>query len=335
MKKKNRNIFLAVIAGSIGLVAAWFLTRPPKALYETEPVSRATVMQTVSVTGELVPGTYADLSFQRVGTVRSVLVGRGDTVSAGQTIAVLDSSTLEAELRSAEIALDIAVQDEDLARRGRIVRWEDLAPEEREKKKLASEQARQAVRSVLTRMAQDRITAPVDGTVSRLNIREGETVMAGNPVARISASSDILLESRVPEADILKLKTGMAASVTFDAFTKDDIFSATVSEIEPSSTVVQDVVSYVTRFVLADDDPRLREGMSATIDAVTAEAISVLVVPFRAVIREGDAAFVELSRDGITAERRGVTLGLEGDEGMIEVKSGLSEGDPVVVSTLK
>jgi len=334
MKRKGKITITIISMLSVSAVL-WFSTRPPKPIYETESVSRTTVAQTVSVTGELVPVGYADLSFRRVGIVKSVPVALGDAVTAGQTIAILDSSELEAELRSAEIALQVAEENERLARRGRIVDWDDLAPEEREVKKLASEQARQAVRTILTRIAQDRVVAPIDGTLSKLDIREGETAIAGAVIARVSSPGGMVLEARVPEADVEKLKVGMSASVVFDALSRDDIFPATVSEIEPSSTVVQDVVSYVTRFSLSGDDSRLREGMSATIDAVTAEADDVLVVPFRAVSREGESAFVEISRDGITSERREIVPGLEGDEGMIEVKSGLSAGDPVVVSTVK
>ena len=106
-------------------------------------------------------------------------------------------------------------------------------------------------------------------------------------------------------------------------------------EIEPAATVVQDVVSYVTRFRLADAEDRLRAGMSAPIDAVTAKAENVLAVPFRAVIREGAKNYVELSQDGLTALKREVVLGLEGDEGMIEVKKGLSSNDIIVTAKVK
>jgi RND family efflux transporter MFP subunit len=304
-------------------------------LYETETVSRATVAQTVSVTGELIPKEYADLSFAGLGTVEKVLVYRGDMVKVGQTIATLDTSVLRSQLTTANLALSVAEENERLARRGRVTSWDRLAPEEREAKRLATEQARQQVRTLSTQIAQTSVVSPIDGIVTKLDVREGETALAGGVFGRVSKGGDLILESRVPEADITKLRNGLEATVTFDAFTKDDIFRAGVYEIEPSSTVVQDVVSYVTRFRLIDTDPRLREGMSATIDAITAESENVLAVPFRAVTREGNRAFVDVSPDGIESRRREVVLGLEGDEGMIEVKSGLSENDFVVTAKVK
>ncbi|NTV55160.1 MAG: efflux RND transporter periplasmic adaptor subunit [Candidatus Moranbacteria bacterium] len=335
MKKKTKIVWIVILVILIGGTTAWFSTRPPKKLYETEKVSRTTVAQTVSVTGELVPREYADLSFTGVGTVEKVLVSRGDAVKAGQVIASLDTSVLRSQLTNANLALSMAVENERLARRGRVTPWEKLAPEEREAKRLATEQARQQVRTLATQIAQTSVVSPIDGIVTKLDIREGETGLAGSVFGRVSKGDDLVLESRVPEADITKLKVGLEATVTFDAFTKDDIFRAGVYEIEPSSTVVQDVVSYVTRFKLIDTDPRLREGMSATIDAITAKSENVLAVPFRAVTREGSKAFVDVSLDGISSKRREVVLGLEGDEGMIEVKSGLSESDYVVTAKVK
>ncbi|NTW13901.1 MAG: efflux RND transporter periplasmic adaptor subunit [Candidatus Moranbacteria bacterium] len=334
MKKKTKIIWGIVIVVAIAGLSYWYVNRKPTALFVTEQVSRTTVEQTVSVTGELAPRVYTDLSFNGAGTVKEVLVARGDFVKAGQTIATIDTSVLRSQLANANITLSIAEQNEQLARRGRVVSWKKLAPEEREAKILATEQARHSVQTLRAQITQTTLVSPIDGIVSKLDLREGETALAGKVIGRISDddSSDRVLEARVPEADINKLALGIGATVTFDALSKDDVFHASVYEMEFSSTVVQDVVSFVTRFWLLDGDDRLREGMSATIDTVTAKSANVLAVPFRAVVREGTKNFVDISRDGLTTERREVTLGLEGDDGMIEVKSGLSEGDPVVTS---
>ncbi|NTW75693.1 MAG: efflux RND transporter periplasmic adaptor subunit [Candidatus Moranbacteria bacterium] len=335
MKKKTKIVWIVILVILIGGTTTWFLTRPPKKLYETELVGRMRVAQTVSVTGELVPREYADLSFSGLGTVSKVLVERGDTVVAGQTIAMLDTSVLRSQLAAAQIAVRVAEESERLGRRGRTTSWEKLAPEERKAKILATEAARQQVRTLSTQIVETAVISPIDGIVTRLDLREGETALAGNVFGRISKDRTLILESRVPEADIVKLSVGMGADVTFDALDKDDVFRGNITEIEPSAMVVQDVVSYITRLDIYNPDSRLLEGMSATIDAVTAEAENVLSVPYRAIIREGGRVFVDVSGNGISIEHREVILGLEGDDGMIEVKSGLSEGESVVVAKVK
>lgn len=327
MKKRTKIVWAVVILAAAGGGVAWYMTRPPVIPFTTDRAVRETVTQTVSVTGELVPDRYADLSFQRLGIVESVLVAEGDRVVVGQTLAVLDSSVLESQLREARLAASVAEEAEKLARR----HWDDLKPEEREAKKLASEQARENARTVAVQLSQGGIVSPIDGTVSRIDIREGETALAGSAVIRVSSPSGFILESRVPEADIAKLRVGMAASATFDAFPSDETFPVTVTKTDIAATVVQDVVSYVVTFGISDPDDRFRDGMSSTVDIETAHAENVVAVPFRAIVREGDRTFVDLPR-GVDSERREVTIGIEGDDGMIEVKSGLSEGEEIIVS---
>lgn len=336
MKTKTKIILTVILLVIIGGGAAWYFTRTPEAAFETERATREIVARTVSVTGELVPADYVDLSFPKVGTVTEVLVEEGEIVTAGQALVTLDSSTLRAQLEAANIALDIAVANEDLARRGRTKDWDDLAPEEREAIKLASEQARQSVRTVLTQLADNTLVSPIDGNVSRVDIREGETAIAGSPIVRVSSPSGTFeLESRIPEADITDLHSGMTGSVTFDSLPSDDVFPATMTGSDIAATVVQDVVSYVATFALDRDDDRLREGMSATIDIETARAENVVAVPFRAIIREDDRTYVEIPTGPATFERREVEIGIEGDDGLIEVKHGLSEGEEVIVSRKK
>ncbi len=336
MKTKTKIIWGVIALLIIGGVAAWYFTRTPVSPFETERATRETVARTVSVTGELVPADYVDLSFPKVGTVDEVLVREGDAVSAGQALVRLDSATLRAQLEVTNIALDIAVENEKLARRGRTKDWDDLAPEERESIKLASEQARQSVRTVLTQLADNTLVSPIDGTVSRVDIREGETAIAGNAIVRVSSPSGTFeLESRVPEADITELHAGMTGTVTFDSLPSDDIFPATMTGSDVAATVIQDVVSYVATFSLDREDNRLREGMSATIDIETAHAENVVAVPFRAIVRENDRTYVEIPTGPTTSERREVEIGIEGDEGLIEVKHGLSEGEEVIVSRKK
>jgi multidrug efflux pump subunit AcrA (membrane-fusion protein) len=159
----------------------------------------------------------------------------------------------------------------------------------------------------------------------------GETVALGTRVARIAGSPDVRIEARVPESDIAKVAIGMKAKVTFDAFTSSEIFEAGVTEIEPSATIVQGVVSYVVRFDLAGGDERLREGMTANVDIVTARRENVLVVPFRALTKEGGKTFAEVRAADGAFRRSEVTTGLEGDDGAVEIRSGLQEGDVVSI----
>lgn len=318
------GVVLVIVAGGY----FWYQKEKTGVEVATERVERGTVLETVSVTGELVPVEYADLSFQSVGRVARVSVKEGDWVTKGQVLATLDTAVLESQLREARIAQAIVEENEKLARRG----WDDLKPEERKAKKLASEQAREDVRTLIATLRQSNLVAPMDGFLSLFDVRVGETVTAATLVARVAKDTGLIVEARVPESDITSVALGMEAEATFDALSSDDIFKIEVVEIDRAATVVQDVVSYSVKFRFLSTDERLREGMTADIDIVTAKRENVLTVPFRALSKEGGKMYAERKKSDNTFEKIEVKVGLEGDEGTVEIFSGLQEGDEVSIS---
>ncbi len=324
----KRNIIIAV--GILIVIGGFFYyrSRSQKETIQTETVKRGDVAETISVIGELVPAEFSDLSFQKAGVVDSVSVSEGDFVKAGQVVASLDSSVLRSQLKEARLAQSIAEEDEALARRNH---WKKLAPEERATKKLASERAREDARTIEEQIGERIITAPFDGWISKLDVRAKETATANKTIARVAMAHDFVIEARVPESDITKVLMGMRAKVTFDAFSSAEVFDAEAIEIERSSTIVQDVVFYIVKFRLANTDERLKDGMTANLDIETARKTDVLLVPFRTIAKEGGKAYAEVKRQEGQFEKIEVTLGLEGDEGMVEIKSGLQEGNQVTI----
>ncbi len=330
--KKRTKIALGILTVTAVGSAIWYVNRSdPEAGITTDQVRRGDVSQTVSVTGKLVPENYADLSFLRTGRVASVSVSEGDRVAAGQEIASLDEESLRSEWKAALIALSIAEENEKLARRN----WDGLKPEERSAKKLATEQARETVRAVGISMKNLSLVTPIAGTVSSSDIRLGETAAVGAAVARVSGDGGLIIESQVPESDVAEVVIGMKAKVTFDSLSQSDVFEAEVTDIDDAATVSQGVVSYMARFRLSSADDRFREGMTANIDIETARAENALVIPFRAISREGTSSSVEVKRSEGVFETVGIRTGIEGDDGSVEVTSGLREGDEVVVSRKK
>jgi HlyD family secretion protein len=313
--------------GILVLASGFFYYQSQSAgvVVQTETVKRGDVMETVSVTGELMPAEYADLSFQGAGTIDQVFVKEGDMVAAGDRLVSLDRSVLWSQLKVSRIASAIVEQDEKLARHG----WDNLKKEEQATKKLASEQAREKVRTVEAQMRENVLLSPIGGQVTKLNARVGEVATLGKVVAHVVKTGDFVIEARVPESDIAKVTIGMDAKVTFDAFLNDEVFDAEVFEINPASTVVQDVVSYVVKFRLKNTDTRLKEGMTANVDIETSKRENVLTVPSRALMRENDKTFAEVRQADGTFARMEVVTGLEGDDGTIEIKSGLKEGNEI------
>jgi RND family efflux transporter MFP subunit len=324
---KKKIIVAIVVLLLIGGGYYYFSNRSSGEVVQTEIVKRGDVSETVSVTGELVPEEYADLSFPSTGTIDAVMAAIGDSVALGQSIASLDRQVLFSQLKDARLAADIAVQTEQFYLRNKS----DYDPEERHAKKLASEQAREKVRTLEAQMKENVLHTPMAGQISKFDARIGEVVTLGQIIARVIKPGSYLLESRVPESDIAKVTLGMKAKVTFDSLTNDDIFEGEVVSIDPAATIVQDVVSYKVKFRLGKFDERLKEGMTGNIDVETAKRTGVLWVPYRALTKEGDKTYAEVKRGPESFEKVEVMTGLEGDEGTVEVKSGLKEGDEVTI----
>jgi len=330
-KNKKRIIWVIIILAIITGVVFFVRSKKPVTTYTTESVKRGILAQTVSETGTIKTVNQTDLSFKISGRVIKLLADVGDKVKTNQLIAQLDMGTLGAELAGATQNLN--VQKETLAsmkKNPSQFNHEDL---DAQRAKIKSSSA--SVDSVFAQIRDTKMFSPIDGVILKRNVDPFETTVANSPtpVFTVGDPNDLVIETNVPESDIVKVKIGQKANVTFDALPADQISEASVTEIDPSSTVVQDVVNYRIKLKLNSLDERIKSGMSANIDIMTNEKDGVLMIPLRAVHTDGTQKYADVLTDAKNnlTERRNVTTGLEGDEGMVEVASGnLKEGEAVV-----
>lgn len=328
-KTKKWIIWIIIIAAMIGSVVWYVRSRAPKTTYTTADVTKGDLMQTVSVTGKANPNEQIDLTFRTTGILESIKVDVGDSVENGQVLATIDTGTLMSQLKEAQAQVQYQKETLDYMEKHRSTYKRD----QRDAQKAQVEQAQAGISVIKDQLENIDMISPVDGIVIRRTADPGETVVLNlnSPVLTIARRGDLVIESNVPESDIVKLQIGQKADITFDAFSQDEIFSAAVDEIDPASTVIQDVVYYRIKLKLDNLDPRLKAGMSANIDVRTNEKDDVLMIPTRAIKEDGKKKYVEiLNADGITTEKKNIETGLEGDDGMVEVKSGLRSGEKVV-----
>lgn len=252
----------------------------------------------------------------------------------------LTLTTAEGNLNSTNEALKTAREQASLAKTGaennldsakaRVKTVEsDFARESRDADVI---QARAAYDIALLNLDMATLVTPVNGIITEVNNKVGEILGTGvikESFSRVM-SLDVIIESKVPESDIVKTKLGQHAKVTFDALTEDDVFDGEIIEIDPASTTIQDVVYYEIKLKLNNVDSRIKPGMSANIDIATAEKKDTLMIPMRAVKTEEKKKYVDVLQADNTTKKVYVETGLEGDEGMVEIKSGLKEGEKVV-----
>jgi len=177
------------------------------------------------------------------------------------------------------------------------------------------------------------IRAPADGTITKIDVKIGELTSALKEAIVLQDVSNIYLETNINEANITNIALGMPVDINFDAFGQDKIFKGLVTKIDPASTLVSGVVNYkVTASVEKVAD--LRPGMTANMTINAKEKDHILTVPSRSILinKDGSKSVRIVTNTRLKSYKETpITTGLEGDGGLVEVTSGLSEGDEYVV----
>lgn len=298
--------------------------------YVMEKVTKGKLAQTVSVTGEFKSDEIANIAFKSSGRITALKADIGDKIEKGQLIATIDESVLYEQLRQAEA--DIKIQKETLSD---MMDKKDINTlDQRDAQRAIIKKYEASRDAVLRQMRETSVYSPIAGMVIAKNANVGEMISAGLSIVTIVDPGNLVIESNVPEVDISSVELEQSADVVFDSLTDQDIFKAKVVEIYPSSTVIQDVVYYKVKLKMDSNDQRLKIGMNCDVDILTAEKDDVFMISRRAVKQEDGKKYVEiLKTDGkaSTTEKIYVETGLTGDGGMIEIKSGLSEGQEIIV----
>lgn len=176
------------------------------------------------------------------------------------------------------------------------------------------------------------IHAPYDGIVLSSSYSEGEYAGLGVPAISI-INSDFVVRAEVNETDVVTLEVGQDVEITLDAYYEYK-FSGKITNISPISSNVGGVVSFeITIEMEPVDEPKILYGLSASLDITTSRVENILLVPIQSVYEEDGKSYVDiLTEDGKT-DKKEVTTGTSNYD-FIEIRSGLKEGDIVIISSL-
>ena len=173
------------------------------------------------------------------------------------------------------------------------------------------------------------LTAPVDGLITKVNLKAGEYTPTGPAVAMLG-SDPYRIEMFVSEIDIPKVKLSQTGSIELDAF-RGTHFALRVSEIDPAATDKDGVSKYRVKLDFVDPNLELKIGMTGDGEIDTGFRKDVVSVPLRAVIARDDGSKIVrmLGSNNIVVERT-IKTGMEGAGGDVEV-SGVESGSVIIV----
>lgn len=171
------------------------------------------------------------------------------------------------------------------------------------------------------------VTTPISGVVERLDVRQGMTLVEGQPLAQINGLGTVWLDAAIPEARAPEIRVGQSAIAKLQSFPGVD-FGGKVIAILPTAETGSRTLT--ARIELANKGGKLRPGMFAAVDFGSIGSPAILV-PSEAIIDTGTRTLVMLSSDDGRYRPAEVRIGREGG-GQTEILAGLSPGEKVIVS---
>jgi len=231
--------------------------------------------------------------------------------------------TRQSTLASAQAFVDL--KSADLAVKEAPTRSTDIAVYQAQ-----ISQAEAALQKIYAQRNDLILTAPTSSTVTAVNGERGETVGPDMTIVSLATGGALQIDLSVVEDKIVDVKVGQKARITFDAI-KNQEFVGTVVAIDPAETIVGGAVYYKTTVLFDDVDERIRSGMTANVWILTATASDTLFVPASAIQIKDDKMTVQVQGESEMIEKE-VAIGIENSTGMIEIISGLSEGEQVILN---
>lgn len=179
------------------------------------------------------------------------------------------------------------------------------------------------------------VVAPMDGTVSSLEVQTGtivasgiNNVSGGTTIMTLSDLSRMFVNATVDESDIGGIRVGQKARIAVDSY-PGRIFTGEVVRVAVKGVTESNVVTFEVKVEVTDElKSLLKPQMTAQVTIVEAARDNVLMLPSTAIQRMGGKPFVKLA----SGEQREVELGVQGTE-YVEIVSGLAEGDVIVANT--
>ncbi|HVW66157.1 MAG TPA: efflux RND transporter periplasmic adaptor subunit [Candidatus Peribacteraceae bacterium] len=300
------------------------ISKLPVTSYFTES-SRATYKSSISTQRSAIQAAVAAID-STIKTVQDASAGYDTQIT--QQEAALTSAQGARDKAQADIATyqsALQISEAQLQLKTAPPRQTDIDTAEAQ-----LQQAKGALAAAAANYQNTILTAPIDGVITKVNVKTGEVTPVGAAVTMLG-TSPYRVEMYVSEIDIPKVQVSQSGSVELDAF-RGTHFKLHVSEIDTAPTNQDGVNKYRVRLDFNYPHDDLKVGMTGDAEIDTGIRTNVVYVPLRSVLTNADGTKTVrvLTADG-TLSQRPVTTGMEGSDGNVEIVSGVKEGDNVVV----
>lgn len=270
---------------------------------QTEKARRSDVIQTVSGSGKVKPVIEVKISANVSAEIVKLHVQEGEAVKKGQVLVELDRTRYLAALDRARSAVKSA-EANLLKARSDYQRAQELfarnlysqAELEGVKASLtlaesSVEEARAALNQAQDDLSKTTLTAPIDGTVIQLNKEAGEIALGSqftsDVIMTVGDLSEMEMIAQIDENDVVLIDVGDQARLEVDAL-PDHPLPCAVTKIANSATTTgrgtqEEITNFDVTVKILENHPKLRPGMSATVDIQTDIRPNALNIPLQCV----------------------------------------------------
>lgn len=350
-------LLAACVAGcnhSKNPAAATSVPAPP-ARVPVAAVSAKPFLATVSFTGTLVSRSQVDVKAETTGRVVRFDRQEGDAVRAGENLVWVNDENYQLDLRQARSAVQVAEAAleralvlaghaaSELERANNLIRSGGITDKDLKAARVADQDARAQVALAQAQLDQARaalavaekrfrdtvIRAPVSGEIQKRYVNPGAYVEPSTPVFTLVDNQKLEVESPVPSAELGRIRSGQKATFTVNSY-PGTTFEGRVVDVLPA--IEADTRSARVRISVDNRSRKLKAGMFVQGEILTGVEQRAIVIPSSAVYRDDRSAketCVFVVKDGKAAKRQ-VRIGGE-REGELEITSGLSEGDLLIL----
>ncbi len=300
---KKILIIGGVVVVVVVLVLVNILKKEKGTAVDFEKITRGTIMQKVTGSGQIRPEVQVKISARVAGKILKLYAEEGDRVKKGQLLVELDQEQYKAAFERAESTL-LSMRANEKKLKSDLIRAKDLHEQglmseaefeavqaSYEAAESNTRQAQASVKEAKDALAKTRLHADMDGTVSMLNKEEGEIALGAqfqeDVIMIVADLTKMEAAIEIDENDVVNVSMGDTADVEIDAFA-DTTFKGVVTQIANSATVKglgtqEQVTNFEVTVALFDYNEKFRPGMSTTVDIITETRDDVLKVPIQAV----------------------------------------------------
>ena len=357
MKKYLKYVWLLLIGGGV----AFYLNSVNDVDDEfvTRKLQKGNITEKITASGIINPISTINIGTQVSGTISEIFVDYNSPVQKNQILAQIDPALFEASVAQKQAALDIAKAQVEVVKNDIIYYKKHLdrikklntsrysADKELESaqrdydnavaQKMLNEaqvkQAEAALNSALIDLNYTKIVSPVEGIVVSKVVEVGQTVAASFQTPTLFNVADDLtkmqIEASVVEADIAKVKEGQTVEFSVDSY-PDEIFYGIVTQVRNEAITTSNVVTYEVIIEIDNKELKLKPGMTANVEIITAEKQNVFLVPNQALrfyMDDGSGAASKRYKD------KGVWVMKNGHPMRVAIKTGVSDDNSTEISS--